>query len=212
MGCNKRVAPWLWVFVALVACPALAAPEGSGGLEFLAGWRVTPNDYFAANAAKVGTPLTHASTGGPAAVASFSYVALPWLAVAIDGMIGGERLFLRGLPPLTSITYGGMIGPRFMPDLGNGFALSAGISTGAILVNVSGLNLSQANEQLDQAYMGELGLMYQLTPTVALDVEYRYLLARGFVPGYNGINGGGSWFGVGVTFWVEPQSAPHATF
>jgi hypothetical protein len=54
--------------------------------------------------------------------------------------------------------------------------------------------------------------MWQATPSVSINLEYRLLLARGFVPGYNGINGGGSWFGVGVTLWVAPESPARVDF
>jgi hypothetical protein len=195
-----------------MASVAHAAPEGVGGFELLGGWRLTPNGYFANTAAQVGTPLTHASPGGPVAIASFSYVPLSWLAIAVDGMVGGERLYLKGEPVLTSVTYGAMIGPKLVPDLGHGFTLTLGVSTGAILVNESGLHLPQADEQLDQAFMGEVGVMWEFAPNIQLCAEYRLLLARGYVPGYSGINGGGSWFGVGLNFWIAAAEPTHVNF
>ena len=195
----------LWLTVAFLASPVRASSEGSGRITLLGGWRLTGNNYFAANAERAGTPLTNASPGGPFVMGSFGYAVLNSVEVSVEVFGGGEKLHLAGKPTLTSLSYGGMVGPRFCPELGHGIELSLGLSTGVVLVNESGFGLTTANEQSVQGWMGEAGLGWRAGPDLTLSVEYRHLFARGIVPGYGGISGGGEWLAFGVTFWVNPE-------
>jgi len=191
---------------ALVAASAASAAEGEGRVTIEAGWRWTPNDYFYASAAKANFPRERDSLGGPQLVGSFGYFAKDSLEVSIDLLAGGEQLHLVDRPAFTSFTYGAVAGVRYHLTWFDPVTLYLGVQGGPMLVNLSGGNI-EVTEELLTAFQGSAGLGVQLTPEFGLALEYRYLLARGFVPGIGGVNGGGSWVGIGFTWHVSGQGA-----
>jgi hypothetical protein len=82
-----------------------------------------------------------------------------------------------------------------------------GFLLGPTLVLESGGGIPETTEELVTGYLGSAGLSAR-SEAFCVSLEYRLLLARGFVPGIGGINGGGSWFGVGLTWWFAGESRP----
>lgn len=179
--------------------------EGVGRISLLPGWRWTPNGHFAATAAERGHPLERASVGGPQLTATFAYAASDAIEVAIDLFAGFETLRLREAEPLTSVSYGALAGARAYWSLGR-FAPYLGLGVGPVLVYTSGGLQTRPNERVTTGYAAMGGVSYRLTDTFAVTFDARALLARGNVAGVGGINGGGAWAGVGVSwlFAAEP--------
>lgn len=188
----------------LLAAPALAnGVEGQGRVSFSGGWRLTPNGYFEDHAAAGGHPLVSDSHGGPQGVASFGYGATESIEVNIELLAGTESLTLQGLPSIQTVTYGGLLSGRLY--LFQDFALHPWLqlATGPLLVYTTGARVSEPNEQLRQAVAAGAGLSVPLSGPWSFVAEYRYLFVRGNVSGVDGahgINGGGSWFGVGFNY------------
>ncbi|HLL54866.1 MAG TPA: hypothetical protein VK447_15030 [Myxococcaceae bacterium] len=207
---RRGVARLAVLVFALAALPALGA-EGEGRVTLQGGWRLTPNDFFFARAESLGITRESRSIGGPTVVGTFGYMATDALEVTIDLFVGFEQLRLSGREPLSSLTYGGAGGVRYHVPLGSlPFAdLSAhvGALLGPTLVLETGGGIPEPTEELVSGYMASAGLSAR-SGTMSIALEYRLLLARGFVPGIGGINGGGSWFGLGVTWWIAAESRP----
>jgi hypothetical protein len=188
----------------LAAAPAFASGvEGQGRLSFSLGWRLTPNGYFTDHAAAGGHPLESDSHGGPQGVASFGYGATANLEVNIELLAGTETLTLKDLPELRTVTYGGLVDARFhfAPDASVRPWLQVG--TGPLLVYTTGAGQSEPSEQLIQGFAVGAGISVPVSGAWSFVAEYRLLLARGTVhgvPGAIGINGGGSWFGIGFDY------------
>jgi opacity protein-like surface antigen len=194
----------------VLACALLFAPaaradgvEGQGRLSVSGGWRLTPNRYFTDHAARGGHPLVSDSHGGPQGVASFGYGATANLEVNIELLVGAESITLQGLDPVSTVTYGGLISGRLylLPDSVVRPWLQ--VSTGPLLVYVTGAGASEPNEQLKQGFAVGAGLNIPLSGAWSLVAEYRLLFVRGNVsgvPNAAGINGGGSWFGLGIGY------------
>jgi len=190
----------------LVCASAASATEGEGRVTVEAGWRFTPNDFFYGSAEKAGFPRERGSIGGPQVAGSFGYFAKDAIEVSIDLLAGAEQLHLVDRPAFTSITYGALVGARFHLTLFEPVTLYFGVQGGPTLVNLSGGNI-EVTEELVSAFQGSVGVGVRLTPEFGVSLEYRYLLARGYVPGIGGVNGGGSWFGIGFTWYVAGQGA-----
>jgi hypothetical protein len=144
-------------------------------------------------------------------VASFGYGATANLEVNIELLGGTESITLQGLEPVSSVTYGGLISGRLylLPDAV--VRPWAQLSTGPLLVYVSGAGASEPTEKLEQGFAVGAGLFVPLSGPWSLVAEYRLLFVRGNVsgvPGAPGINGGGSWFGLGLgySFGRSPDS------
>ena len=182
---------------------AFAAEEGMGRVTVLGGWRLTPNNHFEASAVAAGTPLVSRSPGGPALIAGFGYSATALIEVAIDAIVGAERLHLTGSAPFTSLTYGALLNLRLQPQFTADFGMSVGVGTGPVLVDILNSHFKVASERLTEGWEGEIGLFYRLSPRYSLTLEYRLLLARGTVNGVGSVNAGGSWLGLGFTFWLS---------
>ena len=52
------------------------------------------------------------------------------------------------------------------------------------------------------AYAGLVGATLRFADRFGATLEYKYILARGIAPGIGGINAGGHWLGIGVTYYV----------
>jgi hypothetical protein len=200
----------------LAALPARAGPslEGTGRVTAEVGWRLTPNDSFYADALKVGLTRTRDSVGGPTVMGSFGYMMTDQLELSIDLFAGGERLALQGLAPINSVTYGATVGPRLYLPLGpfafaEDWRLFAGVLVGPTLVLAFGGNIPGTSEVAIGSYMGSVGVAARLSDELGLSLEYRLLLVRGQVPGIGGVNGGGSWLGIGLTWHLagEPMQS-----
>jgi hypothetical protein len=193
------------VLLALAAQRGWAAPklEGAGRVTLLGGWRLTPNDYFANTAAAAGFPLEKPSAGGPMATGTFAYGATENIEVGIDLFGGGETLKLQGLEPYTSISYGALVGARFQTALFDGALVPhVGLLLGPLLALVSTPSVQPQEERLVTAYAGLIGASLRFGDRFGATLEYKYILARGIAPGIGGINAGGHWLGIGVTYYV----------
>lgn len=196
--------------LATLACALLFATaaradgvEGEGRLSVSGGWRLTANRYFTDHAAAGGHPLLTDSHGGPQGVASFGYGATANLEINIELLAGTESITLQGLDPIRSVTYGGLLSGRLYLLTDGAIRPWLQIATGPLLVYVSGAGASEPNEQLKQGFAAGLGLTVPLAGAWSLVAEYRLLLVRGNVSGVegaHGINGGGSWFGLGIGY------------
>lgn len=194
---------------------ALAQLAGVGRITIEPGWRLTPNDHFAEAASAAGAALTRTSPGGPTLAGSFAYSATGWLEIGIDLFAGAEQLRLQGQPALTSITYGGALGVRLQAPLeqflfAERFVPFAGLLSGPTLIDVVGGNLQGTNEKVTASYILSAGFTFQVDQHWGITAEYRLLLARGMVDGIGSINGGGSWFSLGITFLIPSDSGEHS--
>ena len=197
----------------LLLVPSLAGAEGLAGLgrvRLQPGWRLTPNDTFFASATAAGAPPVAPSPGGPALFGSFAYSASELIEVGVDLFAGGEFLRLTGREPLLSLTYGGLIGARLHQALGDlgpfrEVVAHVGLLAGPTLIYVRGGGLAAPTERLTTGYLASAGIFARIGERWGLCADYRLLLARGMVPGIGGVNGGGSWLGLGVVWYFPPE-------
>ncbi len=208
---SRRTLATLGAVGALAACASSAEAraqslEGTGRVTLTGGWRYTPNDYFQGRAAEAGFTASP-SAGGPQAVGTFAYAATSSLEVAVDLFAGAERIELAGTKPLSSATYGAMIGFRsFWPLGAEGTVVpNAGLALGPMLAWTTGGPEDVSTERLATVYAASAGVSVRLSETFGLALDVRYLLARGLVPGISGINMGGLWAGVGATWFLPGE-------
>jgi hypothetical protein len=194
----------------LLSCGARAQSlEGMGRITVHPGWRYTPNDAFRTSAAQAGHPLARPSRGGPQITGTFAYAATSSIEVTIDLFAGYETLRLEATEALTSVTYGALAGFRAFALLGDDrWVLHAGLGLGPVLVYTSGGPLPRPTERLVTGYAAVAGLSYRIGDAISVSGDARWLLARGLVSEIGGINGGGAWAGLGLTWWIpsEPSS------
>lgn len=191
----------------LLTLPAAAqvATEGASRISVLPGWRWTPNDHFAGSAARAGFPRTEASSGGPQLTAAFGYMATSNLEIAIDLFAGFETLSLETFGDVTSVSYGALLQLRSVFEWGpvNPYL---GIGLGPTLVLTDPASVDRdTNERLLTGYTADAGVTFRLSEALGLTLFARWLLARGFVPEVGGINAGGLWGGLGITFLLPGE-------
>jgi hypothetical protein len=189
----------------LALCAGAQSLEGAGRISVLPGWRYTPNDTFAASAAATDHPLTRPSPGGLQLTGVFAYAASASIEVAIDLFAGWETLRLEAAEPVTSVTYGALAGFRFYALWDERWAPNIGLGLGPVLVYTSGGPAARTTERVVTGYAAIAGLAYRLDPGLSVSAEARWLLARGALPEVGGVNGGGLWAGVGLTWWFAPD-------
>lgn len=195
----------------LLSAVATAGPlQGVGRVSVQPGWRLTPNGPLYLSAAAVGLPAAATSPGGPVIASSFAYSATELVEVAIDLFLGGELFHLGNDPAMWSVTYGAAAGVHFQWALGEWGPFQevvpyAGLLVGPTLVSVSGGRLPSSHEEAVTGYTGSAGLSARVGDTWGVSLEYRFLLARGLVPGVGSINGGGNWLGLGLA-WYFPRT------
>jgi hypothetical protein len=198
----------LWVASALLSlCARAESLEGAGRIAVLPGWRYTPNDTFEASAAAAGHPLTGRSPGGLQLTGVFAYAPTASIEVAIDLFAGWEVLRLEGTDPVTSVTYGALAGFRAFALWNDRWVPCAGLALGPVLVYTSGGPATRATERLVTGYAAVGGMAYRIDPGLSVSGEVRWLLARGTVSEVGGVNGGGLWVGVGLTWWIPPDAS-----
>jgi opacity protein-like surface antigen len=185
------------------------------------GWRLTSNETFYEGyytlPGNEGLQRAPASPGGPFLGATFGYSATELVEVGIDVFATGERLQLTGTPPITTVTYGAMVGLRFQALLDvltrNGVVPFVGIQSGPVLAfsTVEGVGVKEA---FNQGWAGTVGVNFRLSAHWGIAADYRLVFARGGNPfaGRPGLtslgsyNAGGSWFSLGVSFYFPPTS------
>jgi hypothetical protein len=217
----------LSLVVALAASAAVAqegrgAPslKGDGRISFQAGWRYAANstlyDNYYARPENADLQRSSRPFGGPLILGSFAYSATELVEVGIDLFATGERLKLTGLPPLTTVSYGAMIGLRFQGwlDIGpEGMVPFLGILSGP-LVATAVFEGQPVRDSLAQAWAGTVGATLRLTPRWGLSAELRQVFARGDTgrADLGSFNAGGSWLTVGVTYsFPEEPTRPLAS-
>jgi hypothetical protein len=179
--------------------------EGVGRVGVHPGWRWTPNDHFRSSAAAAGHPIGPPSPGGPQITGTFAYAATSSIEVAIDLFAGYESLRMEGTPDVASITYGALVGFRAFAPLGERWVPCAGLGLGPVLVYTSGGPGAGPTERLVTGYAAIAGISYRIGDTLSVSADARWLLARGMVAEIGGVNGGGAWAGVGLTWWVPSE-------
>ncbi|MHB8876077.1 MAG: hypothetical protein ACYC8T_20495 [Myxococcaceae bacterium] len=202
----------LLVLWALGAGEARAEPrrlEGYGRITAAVGWRLTPNDHFYSRARELGRELAASSPGGPAVCLCFGYAANENVEVGIDLHVSGESLRLEGGAPITSITYGALVGVRLQAPglLFDELVPYVAAFTGPTLVLVSSEDFPTA-ETFSAAWAGAAGATLRLGERFGATLEYRFLLARGMVPEVSSVNGGGHQLTLGFTVYFAPEPSP----
>lgn len=194
------------LFTASAARAESRSIEGWGRISITGGYRWVPNWYFADKAAQAGSPMLKASPGGPQGGASFGYGAFPFTEIAIDLLFGYETFELEGLQPFSSVTYGGLLGPRFtrMDVLFKGFAPYIGAQFGPVLSSLTSPSLPQG-EKLIGAVAVNGGFNYRFADRFAFTLDVRWLLARNFVAPIAGANVGGLFVSAGFTIYFAPS-------
>jgi hypothetical protein len=191
------------LLAAILFCSgAHASLDGLGRISVLPGWRYTPNDYFGGSAQRAGFPLEKKSPGGPDLSLSFGYMASERIEVGIDLLGGYEAMKLRGLGELSSTTYGGLLQIRSVFEAGR-LLPYIGAGLGPIFALVQGIEGQGKEEKLVTGYSLGGGASFRLDERLALTLDAKWILARGFVPGIGGINSGGLFAGAGLT-WLLP--------
>ena len=188
-----------------LAGSAHAFSEGTGRISVLPGWRYTPNDFFAGSAQKAGFPLEQASPGGPQLTASFGYMATDAIEIAIELFGGFESLQLQNYGEVTSVSYGAEVVVRGYFDAGR-FHPYLGGGVGPVFAYTTGGDTRDSTERLITGYLVNAGVSWELSDRLALTLDAKWLIARGLVRDIGGVNSGGLWTGIGVT-WLLPGEA-----
>lgn len=198
--------PRLLAALALLAAldASAQARGGAGRVSLMPGWRYTPNGSFTDSAEAAGHPLQKPSPGGPQLTGTFAYAATDSIEAAIDLFGGYETLQLTDADELTSVTYGALLGFRAFTQWGS-WVPNFGFSLGPVLVYTSGGLGERAHERLVTGYSASAGISLFLSESLSLTADVRVLLARGLASGIGGINGGGVWGGVGLTWWIASE-------
>lgn len=178
--------------------------EGRGRISIQPGWRWTPNDYFAASAEAKRHALEYASPGGPQLTGTFAYAAGSHIEVAIDLFAGSETLHLADAAAVTSVSYGALVGFRSFWEVG-ALVPYVGLALGPTLVYTSGGLDPRATERLTTGYSAVGGVTWRVTDSLGITFDLRALLARGLVSGIGGVNAGGAWGGLGLTWYFAPE-------
>lgn len=210
------VLPLLTVVLSAAPLPARAqdtwAPgslAGTGRISLLGGWRHSSNGTLLRRLEAQGEPAAGPSPGGPLAVASFAYAPSEVVDVGIDLFATAERLWRGGPPAPFGVTYGALLGVRLQTLTGpvgpfEALQPAVGLHTGPTLV-VAVDRAGQGVETFTQAWAASAGLTARLPGRWGLSLEYRFLVARGQVPGRGSFNGGGNWLLVGATYTFPPR-------
>lgn len=169
--------------------------DGLGRISLGGGWRWVPNWHFASRAEAAGRPLEAVSAGGPQGTASFSLGVNSWIEIAVDLFLGYEAFRLTPGEQFSSVSYGGMIGARFVAAdaLFKGFMPYLSLSAGPMLSSV-GSPQTLPNEQLLGALAAGGGATWRFAERYGVSLDARWIYGRVFVPGIAGINVGGAWF------------------
>jgi opacity protein-like surface antigen len=180
--------------------------DGVGRISVVAGWKLTPNDYFFARAEEQGYPLAWRGHGGPQGGASFGYGATSFIEASIDLFIGYDRFTVAGFQPINAYTYGALLGVRFtfMDLLLPGLAPFVGVGVGPTLGYVVSPGTDPV-EKLITGVAGTAGVTYRVSDRIGISLEYRFLYARGMWI-TSGVNVGGSWFSLGVVVYFPKSS------
>jgi hypothetical protein len=196
-----------------LSCSAFAAEglDGTGRATLVAGWRWTPNDYFAGDAASAGYPLLRSSPGGPQLTGSFGYSASDYVEVTLELFAGGEQLKLSQLGTVDSYTYGGLIGVHLQQSWRpawwtRGMITYLGLFVGPAVVDLSP-PAQPLSESVVSAYAAGGGCVFRLTERFGLALDVKWLWARGALTNVGGVNAGGLWAGLGVV-WLFPREGP----
>lgn len=202
------MSPRRWVLLlALASAPALAdGIDGEGRLSVQLGYRWSPDDHFAQAAAAAGNPIVRRSWGGLQGSAGFGYGALEWVEAAIDLFGGWESFELDGYAPFHSVSYGAVIGARFVArDLFfKGFQPWFGVQVGPTIINITTASFG-IRETVVAGLAVSGGVIFRIGERFGVTLEARYLMARGMVPGIGGLNAGGGWFSIGFATFFAPS-------
>jgi hypothetical protein len=202
-------------FLAAIALSSTAwaqlSLDGMGRVTGLVGWRYTPNTYFENTASNDGFPVTNARLGGPAFSAEFGYGATATVEVNIDLVAGFDELSLSQFGPVHTVTYGGLLGVRlerllFPSVWPRGVIPFIGGAAGPTIVDVTG-GWFPLEESSVTGFAANGGFMALINDHWAATLEVKLLWARGAVPLFGGINGGGVWMGLGLA-WLIPRTGP----
>jgi hypothetical protein len=185
--------------------------EGAGRATLLAGWRWTPNDYFAGAAASAGYPLLRRSPGGPQVTGSFGYSATDLVEVSLELFGGGEQLKLSQLGTVGSYTYGALIGVHLQQPWRPSWAAHGMISYLGLFIGPAVVDIAPPaqplSESVTNAFAAGGGFVLRLSERFGVAFDVKWLVARGTFPNVSGVNAGGLWAGLGVV-WLFPREGP----
>ena len=197
------------VSVLLVAGIAHAQPVEDGTrISLFAGARYVPHAHFDALAKSSGAPVLSDSPIGPEGLASFAYAPSPQLEISLEigyaydhYKLATGDLVMQNIPAVATLRWFPLAG-RITPVLGAGGGYMLGLVSGA----PSGEKDSHAQE-----LHVLVGVNYELSPTLWLNLEDRIQLASGDIVPIGQIQTGGNALMLGISFILEPEHdiAPH---
>ncbi len=206
----KQLAAVLGLILLLGAVPAEAG-QGRGRVSVLPGWRFGLNGRFYGRAAEDGYRPDKTLNGGPSLLTSFAYAATEIFELSIDPFVAFEQLRLVDVPALNAWIYGALVTARLQvePSLfGGRVTLAAGLSSGGLLVNVSGGG-QPGLESFAPAYGASAGVTVALTDTFGISAEYKVVFADGAGTVYGEARGNGHFVGLGLTwFFADTGGRP----
>lgn len=177
--------------------------EGIGRVSIWGGWRYTPNDGFYSKATAQGYPPISRSTGGPMGTATFAYSVTDDFELGLDLFAGREVFHLRDLPAISSTSYGVLVGVRLQKQLGL-VVPYVGAFAGPTLIYTANPMMGK-HEVAATGYGAGAGLNVAISERFAVMAEAKFFLARGVAEGIGGLNGGGLWAGIGITYYFQRE-------
>ncbi|MGQ0507207.1 MAG: hypothetical protein ACT4TC_18010 [Myxococcaceae bacterium] len=193
------------LLAALSYCTALAGPSkrGSGRVSVQGGWRFGLNGRFYGSAAEQGYEREKTLNGGPALMTVFGYSATDLIEISIDPFVAYESLRLVGVEPMNAWIYGAMVSARVQGEpLGKWLTLNIGLSTGGLLVNVTGGGHTGV-ESFGPAFGGTAGAILHLNEVLGLSLEYKVMFGQGVGTAYGEARGNGHFVGLGLTYFFD---------
>ncbi len=199
------------LFTAVAAALPAEAGQGRGRVSVLPGWRFGLNNRFYQRAAEDGYVRAPSWGGGPVLLTGFAYSATDLFELSIDPFVAYEPLRLVDVPPITAWIYGAVVTLRMQVEpafLGGAVTLGAGLSTGGLLVNVSGGDAPSV-ESFAPAYGATATVAVKLSESYGVAFEYKVLFAEGAGTAFGEARGNGHILSVGFTWYFAEGPSSH---
>ncbi len=205
-----------WFFRAMVIVGALSigmpafgsgpeAVDGWGRITVSGGYRWVPNWYFEGKASTAGTPYTSKAMGGVAGILGFGYGLGDHIEIGIDLFGAWHPFSLGALGAFDGIAYGGMLGVRLTGSnaIFTGLMPYFGAQGGIVLADVQGGTVD-VREKLMGGAAVMAGLHYKVSDHWGVTLDVRWVWARLTFPTIGGMNSGGVWVTLGVSYFISP--------
>lgn len=190
----------------IAACSHAQSLTGWGRITAAGGYRLVPNGWFEKAASNLGHPTTDASLGGGHGMLSFGYQVMPLLELAVDVFAAQQAFQVDPYGQVQSWSYGAVIGVRLQTELRFGLIPFIGVEAGVVVANMSNGKL-QIPEKATGGVAAVGGLHVRVAPHWAITADVRWLYARSYFPDISGLNVGGLFIALGVTFLISPSSS-----